>query len=189
MTAMASWVKGLAVPSPPPGPCDANAAPADNEASVRVAVKAKRDIRCRVRDDVMTISRDEEAWGSYGRQAVPVLGIYRVFRQSLYRFASQSGEFLMTRWIGTAVLAAVLMSGGSTVLSPAVAASLPAVQQTLGAPQVTDLGARRRTRHSARYAYRPYYPPVYYDRPQAYRPYPYAVPAPFFLGFGFGPWW
>ena len=34
----------------------------------------------------------------------------------------------------------------------------------------------------------PYYP-TYYARPVYYRPYPYGVPAPFFLGFGYLPYW
>ena len=39
-----------------------------------------------------------------------------------------------------------------------------------------------------RHGYRPQ--PRYYARPYYYRPYPYAVPAPFTFGFNFGPgWW
>jgi hypothetical protein len=45
--AMASWVKLLAVPIPPPGPWDAKAAVAGNEAtSVDAAATTKRDMRC-----------------------------------------------------------------------------------------------------------------------------------------------
>jgi hypothetical protein len=61
MIAMASCVKLLAVPGPPPGPCDAKATPAhDKPATVAAAAEAKRDIRCLVRDDAMTISCDEK---------------------------------------------------------------------------------------------------------------------------------
>jgi hypothetical protein len=45
-----------AVPGPPPGPCDAKAAVAHSKP---VAAKAKRDIAWLMRDDAMTISRDE----------------------------------------------------------------------------------------------------------------------------------
>jgi hypothetical protein len=59
--AIASWVKLLAVPGPPPGPWDARAGLANNEAaSIDVAAKAKADIRSIFRDDVMTISCDEK---------------------------------------------------------------------------------------------------------------------------------
>jgi hypothetical protein len=38
-----------------------------------------------------------------------------------------------------------------------------------------------------RYADRTYTQPHYDDRPDYYRPYPYVLPVPFFLGFGFRP--
>jgi hypothetical protein len=60
---------------------------------------------------------------------------------------------------------------------------------TTDASKATDLGARRRVRHYRHDAYRGYDRPRYYDRPYDYRPYPYAAPVPFFLGFGFGPSW
>jgi hypothetical protein len=47
--------------------------------------------------------------------------------------------------------------------------------------------ARRHNRHFGGYVDRS--PSLYYARPVYYRPYPYAVPAPFFLGFGFAPRW
>ena len=93
----------------------------------------------------------------------------------------------MTKWIGAATLALTLVLGGSAAINPA-AASQAAVQKP-GALQATELSARRRYRHYARYGYRPYYRPYYYDRPSYYRPYPYYAPAPFAFGFGFGPWW
>jgi hypothetical protein len=94
----------------------------------------------------------------------------------------------MTRWIGAAILALTLMLGGSTAINPAAAAPLPAAVQKPQSLQPTDLSARRRHRHY-RYGYRPYSRPYYYGRPDYYRPYPYYEPAPFPLGFGFGPWW
>ena len=90
----------------------------------------------------------------------------------------------MTRWTGVAILALTLMSGNSA----ATAASLPAGLHKAEVLGATDLSARRRTRHPARYVYRPQVEPTYYDRPTYYRPYPYALPLPFFLGFGFGGW-
>jgi hypothetical protein len=49
------------------------------------------------------------------------------------------------------------------------------------------LTARRHDRHFGRYVDRSL--PSYYARPVYYRPYPYAMPVPFFLGFGFVPRW
>src|ERR1700736_1067412 len=57
MIAIASWVKLLTVPGPPPGPCEAKAALAHNRlASADVAAKTNCDTRCAVRDDAMAIS-------------------------------------------------------------------------------------------------------------------------------------
>lgn len=67
---MASCVKLLAVPGPPPGPWDAKAALAhDKLATVDVAAKAACDIRGIVRDEVMTISHklSEDTAGSLYR--------------------------------------------------------------------------------------------------------------------------
>ena len=59
MMAITSWVKLLAVPGPPPGPCEARAALAGSKTAVTAAVaKAIRDIRGVMRDEVMTISCD-----------------------------------------------------------------------------------------------------------------------------------
>ena len=93
----------------------------------------------------------------------------------------------MKVWIGSA-----LVVTGLALATPAVAGSAGVSQsKSQAAPKsdVTDLGARRIDR---RYAYRPYaqpYYPTYYARPVYYRPYPYAVPVPFFLGFGYLPSW
>ncbi|HEV3501672.1 MAG TPA: hypothetical protein VGZ92_15255 [Bradyrhizobium sp.] len=91
----------------------------------------------------------------------------------------------MTRWIGAAILALSLMFDGSAAIGPAAAAPSQATARQPQALKATDLGARRRYRHHARYAYRPYYRPSYYDRPY------YYAPAPFFplFGLGYGPWW
>jgi hypothetical protein len=91
----------------------------------------------------------------------------------------------MKRSIGAAVIAGSLALAGPAAIDPAAAASSKVVSISAAAAS-TDLGARRH-RHYRRYAYRPAYPPYYYDRPTYYRPYPYSVPAPFFLGFAFGP--
>jgi hypothetical protein len=61
MIAIITCVKLLAVPGPTPGPCEAKAAFAhDNPATADMAAKAKRDIRCLVSDDAMTISCGEK---------------------------------------------------------------------------------------------------------------------------------
>ena len=93
----------------------------------------------------------------------------------------------MTKWIGMAVLALMLMTGGSAAIASAEPSQAAAQQQqTAKAP---GSSARRRVlRHHDRYAYRSYdrpYEPTYYDRPT------YYAPAPFFpfLGIGYGPWW
>ena len=93
----------------------------------------------------------------------------------------------MKRWIGAAALAVILMSSGPAAINAAAAEPTHAAVQKPQASDATDLSARRRVRRHIRYAYRPYEQPRYYDRPDYYRPYPYAVP--FFLGFGFGPRW
>ena len=87
----------------------------------------------------------------------------------------------MTRWTGTAILAAMLILGSSAAIDPAAATSLQATAQQPQASDATDLSARRRIRQNPRYASRPYVQPHYYDRPDYYRPYPYvfagAVPS------------
>ena len=87
---------------------------------------------------------------------------------------------------------------GAVLLAGALAFSVPADAQTTGVAQAkkmaekssaTEFSARRTHRG---YVYRPattpYYP-TYYARPTHYRPYPYGVPAPFFLGFAYLPFW
>jgi hypothetical protein len=94
----------------------------------------------------------------------------------------------MKAWVGLAVLTAAL-----------VFATPAAIARTRAAPQAkpvatsdaTDLSARRvyrRYRAYPSYARYPSYP-AYYARPYNYRPYPYTVPVPFFLGFGYLPYY
>jgi hypothetical protein len=94
----------------------------------------------------------------------------------------------MTRWIGAAILALALMSGVAPAIHSAAAAPLQAAEQKPETSKATNLSARRHARHPAQYADRADDRFYYYDRPTTYRPYPYVLPAPFFLGFGFGPW-
>jgi hypothetical protein len=91
----------------------------------------------------------------------------------------------MTKRIGVALLAAMLVFDGSAAISSAGASPLQIATRIRPAGEAGDLGARRRTRHHHRDAHRPIDRPSYYDRPT------YYAPAPFFpfLGFGYGPWW
>ena len=100
----------------------------------------------------------------------------------------------MKRWIGAAVMAAGLALSGPAATGSAAAANSKAGLHAAGlhttdASKATDLGARRLARHYWHDAYHAHDRPRYYDRPYDYRPYPYAAPVPFFLGFGFGPSW
>jgi len=90
------------------------------------------------------------------------------------------------RWIGAVVLAFTLMFSGSAAIHSAVAQAQLQKSQKPHASKAIDLNARHRTQ---RYADRRYDRPVYDDRPETYRPYPYVLPAPFPLGLGFGPGW
>lgn len=98
-------------------------------------------------------------------------------------------EVAMKTLIGAAVIAGVLALAAPAAIDPAIAASPKADARAAEVSKPTGSGARHRYRSRARYAYRPYYQPYYYDRPIYYRPYPYDVPVPFFLGVGFGPQW
>jgi hypothetical protein len=88
----------------------------------------------------------------------------------------------MTRWIGAAILAASLTCYGSAAISAAATAPNP------DAPKAGDPAARHGNSRQVHTAARPVSQPTYYDRPNGYRPYPYALPAPFFLGIAFEPW-
>jgi len=89
----------------------------------------------------------------------------------------------MKTLIGAAIIAGTLGLAGSAAINPAAAASSKSGASPAAASTSTDLSARR---HYRRYANRPTYQPHYYGRSDYYRPYPYAAPVPFFLGFGFG---
>jgi len=92
----------------------------------------------------------------------------------------------MMRWIGAIVLAFTLTFSGSATIHSAAAQAEVQKPQKPQPSKATDLSARHRTQ---RYADRRYDRPVYDDRPEYYRPYPYVLPAPFPFGLGFGPWW
>ena len=89
--------------------------------------------------------------------------------------------------IGAAALAFVAMVDVSTSVNAADASS----QATPPKHQVrkaADIGARRHDRRHDDAVARGD-DGYYEDRPVDYRPYPYALPAPFFLGLAFSPPW
>lgn len=87
----------------------------------------------------------------------------------------------MAKWIALAVVVA-LAAGLSQASATEKVTKLP---DASAGRAVFD--ARRHLRYDniARYSPRP--DPHYYARPVYYRPYPYAMPAPFV--FGYGPFW
>ena len=96
-------------------------------------------------------------------------------------------EAVMKVWLGAAFVATAL-----AFAAPAIAGSTGVAQtkaQAAATSAATDLGARRVSRRYAYRAYTPAYSPAYYARPTYYRPYPYGVPVPFFLGFAYLPYW
>jgi len=86
----------------------------------------------------------------------------------------------MAKWIGAALLAAVMTAGISTTASWAMDASAEARKA-----QATDISARQHAQHYRRYANRPY--PYYYGRPVYYAPAPF-IPIPPLFGYGWE-WW
>ena len=94
----------------------------------------------------------------------------------------------MIRCFAASLLAFVLTLGGWTSFNSGAASPLQAAAQLPGSSNATDVSSRRHhgLRHHGRVD-RLYHRPSYYDRPYYYRPYPYASPAPFVFGFGFGP--
>jgi hypothetical protein len=79
------------------------------------------------------------------------------------------------------VMAAALAFG-----APGATAETRAAQQAKAATSATaDVRARRIFRDHP--AYVRSYSPAYFARPYYYAPYPYDVPVPFFLGFGYLP--
>jgi hypothetical protein len=92
-------------------------------------------------------------------------------------------EGVMKGWIGVAFVAAALAFDVPQAVAETGAAPRAKAAVTSGA---TDLTARRIFRDRPAYAGYPY-SPTYFARPYYYRPYPYGVPVPFFLGFAYLP--
>ena len=93
----------------------------------------------------------------------------------------------MKTWIAAAIMGVALTAGDPVAAAPAAATPATPAVQTAEAKRATDFSARRHHLRNDRHGYRPQ--PRYYARPYYYRPYPYAVPAPFTFGFAFGPAW
>ena len=99
----------------------------------------------------------------------------------------------MKTWIGKvrigAAIAVSLAVGGPIATASAAAAFSTPTMQTADARRSVDFNARRNHRRGDRHDYRTYARPQprYFARPYYYRPYPYAVPAPFTFGFAFSP--
>ena len=87
----------------------------------------------------------------------------------------------MKTWMGAVLLTSLMLSAPA-----AFAATSGAAEAKAKIANTTDVSARRIfRRHPASAAY----VPTYYARPYYYRPYPYGVPVPFFLGFGYLPYY
>ena len=90
----------------------------------------------------------------------------------------------MKIWMGV-----VLVAAASTFSAPAAVAGNSTAPRVKAAATsgATDLRARRIFRDHP--AYVGPYQPTYFARPYYYAPYPYGVPAPFFLGFAYLPYY
>jgi hypothetical protein len=85
--AIAVWVRGLAVPIPLPGPCDASAALLHAAAAaIKVIGGAVRDIGVRVRNEVMKISL-QTALSKIRRQSTPGLARGKILKPRRVPFA------------------------------------------------------------------------------------------------------
>jgi hypothetical protein len=91
-----------------------------------------------------------------------------------------AAEVVMAKWIALAVVV------GLAAASPRTSAAQSATRPEASAG-VAVFDARRHARHDEFARPAVHGDPRYYARPVYYRPYPYAVPAPFV--FGYGPWW
>ena len=90
----------------------------------------------------------------------------------------------MKIWIvATLVVAALAFSAPAAVAGTNTAPRTKAVATSTA----TDVHARRIFRDHP--AYVRYSSPTYFARPYYYAPYPYGVPAPFFLGFAYLPYY
>jgi len=90
----------------------------------------------------------------------------------------------MKTWTGVALVASALTFGGPAAVTGTNAAPRAKAASTSDA---ADLRARRIFRDHP--AYVRSYSPTYFARPYYYAPYPYGVPVPFFLGFGYLPYY
>ena len=87
----------------------------------------------------------------------------------------------MTRRVGSALLAAVILVGVSVDVGECKAASAEISKKPIS--QRTDISTRWHYRHNA---HQPYYP-SYYGRPTYYAPAPF-IPIPPLFGYGWE-WW
>ena len=94
-------------------------------------------------------------------------------------------EVIMNIWMGVALVASALAFSGPVAVAGTSTTPGAKAAATSGA---TDLRARRIFRDRPAYAGCPYFP-AYFARPYCYRPYPYDVPVPFFLGFAYLPYY
>jgi hypothetical protein len=99
---MTVWVSGLAVPMPPPGPCDASAALLHSTAAaIEVTAGAARDMGARVRNDVMEISL-QKALSKIRRQSTPGLPRGKILKPRrvllAFIFVAHSFSAHSSRW-------------------------------------------------------------------------------------------
>jgi hypothetical protein len=103
-----------------------------------------------------------------------------------WQFVCRSAEeAVMKAWIGVALVASALAFSGPVAV--AETSTTPRAKPA-ATSDATDLRARRIFRDRPAYAGYPN-SPTYFARPYYYRPYPYGVPAPFFLGFAYLPYY
>ena len=91
----------------------------------------------------------------------------------------------MNIWMGVALVASALAFSAPAAVAGTSTAPGAKAAATSGA---TDLRARHIFRDRPAYAGYPN-SPTYFARPYYYRPYPYGVPVPFFLGFAYLPYY
>jgi hypothetical protein len=94
-------------------------------------------------------------------------------------------EAIMNIRMGVALVASALAFSGPVAVAGTSTTPRAKAAATSGA---TDLRARGIFRDRPAYAGYPN-SPTYFARPYYYRPYPYGVPVPFFLGFAYLPYY
>ena len=94
-------------------------------------------------------------------------------------------EAIVNIWIGVTLVASALAFSGPAAAAGTNATPRAKATATSGA---ADLRARRIFIDRPAYAGYPN-SPIYFARPYYYRPYPYGVPVPFFLGFAYLPYY